>query len=192
MRLIVGLGNPGPRYARTRHNAGFHVVDRLAELLGAGAWREGRGAKSAQARHPESGPVVLVKPLSYMNRSGRPTAALLAETGAGPEDLLVVADELQLPLGRIRLRPKGSAGGHNGLKSVIEYLGTDAFARLRVGVGPLPAGADRADFVLSDIPRADWPAYQESVERAASAALLWIAEGAERAMAVYNAAPELG
>jgi PTH1 family peptidyl-tRNA hydrolase len=181
VRIIVGLGNPGPDYAETRHNAGWMAVEKLAARLGR-VREEFRG----DGMLGRAQGALLFKPLLYMNRSGRPVARLLRETDAALEELLVLADDLNLPLGTVRLRPGGSAGGHNGLGSLIEALGSDQFPRLRMGIGPRPQGVDARDFVLSPFPEAEWDAVEEMTERAAEAALCWMKDGIEEAMNRYN------
>src|SRR5262245_34082337 len=133
MRLVVGLGNPGERYRRTRHNVGFMVVDALAARWSAGSGQvEGEAWAATAERGGEA--LVLAKPLTFMNRSGVAVERLLASLGWGPEALVVVLDDAALPLGQIRVRPRGSHGGHNGLRSVVDVLGTDEFTRVRVGI----------------------------------------------------------
>lgn len=181
MRVIAGLGNPGGGYAGTRHNVGWMTLDRVADLCGARGEVDRGGGLAARC-----GDLLLFKPTLYMNRSGPPVARLLRQKGLGAEDLLVLVDDVALPLGSIRLRPQGSAGGHNGLGSLVEALGTQQFARLRMGVGPCPRGVDVADFVLSDFADAEWDAVERMTETAAQAALCWHREGAEAAMNRYN------
>ncbi len=141
------LGNPGPRYAMTWHNAGFWTADILAREAGS-AFRDAGLFMVAEVSPSTS----VVKPMVYMNRSGRAVGAFLDALGAGPDELLVVCDDIALDLGRMRLRAAGSSGGHNGLGSIIEVLGTDSFARLRLGVGPAPEEVDLAEYVLSRVP----------------------------------------
>jgi PTH1 family peptidyl-tRNA hydrolase len=143
--LVAGLGNPGAEYGSTRHNFGFMVLDRWAASGGA-AWKSA-GFANAQLARTEDG-IRLLKPLDYMNRSGFAISAALHWLKLGPEQLVVVVDDVNLPLGHLRLRAKGSAGGHNGLKSVEEMLGTQAYARLRGGVGAAVGGRDLAEHVL--------------------------------------------
>jgi PTH1 family peptidyl-tRNA hydrolase len=195
MKLVVGLGNPGPEYRDTRHNVGFRVVDELADRWGsATAWREAFDALVAKAMR--GGEVVwLVKPLTFMNLSGRAVAGLAGFYKVDPVDLLVVTDDAALPIGKLRARRGGSDGGHNGLKSVAEALGTQAFARLRVGVGRgdilAPDGAviarpDMADHVLSRFRPEERETMTAAVGRAADAAETFVAEGIERVMNVHN------
>ena len=138
VKLIAGLGNPGAEYAKTKHNAGFLLVDALAEKLGTDAWRERYDALVLDARMGGE-KVLLVKPLTYMNESGRAIGPLLDWYKLGPEDLIVAHDDMDLPVGTIRIRKKGSAGGHNGIKSILAHVGDEHFVRVRIGIGrPLP------------------------------------------------------
>jgi peptidyl-tRNA hydrolase, PTH1 family len=186
VKLILGLGNPGPRYDSTRHNAGWWVVDRLARDWDLGPFiQEG---PSLVARGRRGGhEVLLVKPLTYMNRSGVALASLrLDEAFDGPTDLLVVVDDVAIPPGKIRFRPSGSAGGHNGLKSVQAALGTDQYARLRIGVGTRPPGMELADWVLSPMEAADEEAVLARLPGLAEAVECWMDEGIEAAMSRFN------
>lgn len=179
-----GLGNPGDRYAATRHNTGFRVLDELARRLRA-RFRaaEGRSVARAAWRGKD---LVLVKPLLYMNESGVPVAEQLHRR---PDDFLVVCDDFALPFGRLRLKPRGSEGGHNGLASIIHRLGTDQFPRLRVGIGVPPAGQDWADYVLEPFPPAEAEQLPGLLGRAADACLAVLDEGLERAMNRFNPVP---
>ena len=186
MRAICGLGNPGDRYRFTRHNVGFRVVDLLADrwgLTGAGRVRE--GAAVLEARRPEPiGSVLLVKPLKYMNHSGPPLRAALRQTEVdASHELLVVADDIDLPLGRVRLRRSGSAGGHNGLRDIITAFGSDEFSRLRVGVG---RAGDAIGHVLATFRGEERELADEMVRVAADAAERWLADGIEAAMNEFN------
>lgn len=184
-RLVCGLGNPGPRYAWTRHNAGYLVVDRLASLLG-GKWLEYRGlALTARVKIGEV-PVLLAKPLTFMNLSGTAVAALVRAGGFSLEEVLVVADDLDLPLGVIRLRPKGSAGGHRGLASVISALGTSEFPRLRLGIGRPPEGCDAVSYVLDPFPPEERATFEFVLDRAVEAVQSWATEGIVAAMNKFN------
>jgi PTH1 family peptidyl-tRNA hydrolase len=182
--LIAGLGNPGPEYEFTPHNLGFLVVDALAEAHGIRVTRKenlalvGLGTVGGKQ-------VVLAKPQAYMNLSGGPVKGLLERYELGPDRLLVVYDELDLPWGQLRVRPRGSAAGHNGMKSVIRSLGTEEFARLRLGIHP-GHPVEGAKFVLAPFRRAQAAEVRAFVEQARRAAESVIAEGAEKAMATYN------
>lgn len=186
MKVICGLGNPGDRYRFTRHNVGFRVVDLLADRWGmTGQGRVKDGAALLEVRHPEPiGRVLLVKPLKFMNLSGVPLRAALRHTDVDPEDdLLVVCDDIDLPLGRIRIRRAGSAGGHNGLRDIIASLGTDAFARERIGVG---RAGTAARHVLSSFRPDERELADEMVRVGADAAERWLADGVEAAMNAFN------
>lgn len=185
MRLVVGLGNPGERYRRTRHNAGFLVVDALASRSSAGRGREEPDAWVAEARVGGE-EVLLVKPMLFMNRSGPPVARLLAERGGGPGDLVVVLDDFALELGKLRIRQRGSHGGHNGLRSLIDTLGSDDFPRVRLGIRKGDDPEDLAAYVLTDFPREDVLVVQDVVGRAADGVEALIAEGPASAMSRFN------
>ncbi|MEW6040190.1 MAG: aminoacyl-tRNA hydrolase [Elusimicrobiota bacterium] len=152
-KLIVGLGNPGKEYKFTFHNIGFMVLDHLAEKHSS-EFRKKTGTNSHIATISFRGNerVVLAKPLTYVNLSGIAVEQIMLKYGIKPQELLVVVDDFALPLGKLRLRLKGSSGGHNGLESIIGVLKTEEFPRLRVGIGPLPSGMDPKDFVLSKCP----------------------------------------
>ena len=187
MRLIVGLGNPGKEYRETRHNVGFMVADEIAK-------RHGLTLAMAPSQVPDAfiakkfgaDPILIGKPLTFMNRSGDAVAALAHYYDIVPADLLVVVDEVALPFGRLRARARGSAGGHNGLKSVIERLGTTEFPRLRLGVGRGDTRRDLADHVLSKFEADEQAALEEFITRAADAAEMFAAEGIEKVMNAYN------
>lgn len=185
MKVVCGLGNPGDRYRLTRHNVGYRVVDLLADRWEVSKGRVRDGAATIEvARDEPVGRVLLVKPLRFMNRSGAPVRAAVRNANADPEtELLVVADDVDLPLGKIRLRRGGSAGGHNGLRDVIEALGTDQFARLRVGIG---RNGETVDHVLSTFSRDEEALADEAIATAADAVERWLAEGTEAAMNAFN------
>jgi PTH1 family peptidyl-tRNA hydrolase len=188
MRIVVGLGNPGERYRRTRHNLGFMVVDALAARALARDWRllgEARVAEAVLAGQP----LLLVKPLTFMNRSGVAVEEVLGASGRGPQDVIVVVDDVALPLGTLRFRERGSHGGHNGLRSLVDVLGTEEFARLRVGIQKDEPGGDLADYVLSEFPEDDVLVVQEVVGRAADAVECYLREGAAAVMNRFNAPP---
>jgi PTH1 family peptidyl-tRNA hydrolase len=186
MKVICGLGNPGERYRLTRHNVGFRVVDLLADrwrLTGAGRVRDGAARLEADLPEP-IGQVLLVKPMRFMNLSGGPLRAALRQTDADiSRDLLVVADDVDLPLGRIRLRRSGSAGGHNGLRDIIASLGSNEFDRLRVGIG---RAGETVDHVLSTFRPGERELADEAIAVAADAAEVWLREGIESAMNAFN------
>ena len=186
MKVICGLGNPGDRYRFTRHNVGFRVVDLLADRWGlTGEGRVKDGAALLEVRRPEPvGHVLLLKPLRYMNRSGGPLRAALRQTEIEPdEDLLVVCDDIDLPLGRIRLRRSGSAGGHNGLRDIIGAFGTEDFARERIGVGRIGAAVHH---VLSTFRPDEREVAYEMVLVVADAAERWLLDVIEEAMNAFN------
>lgn len=184
----MGLGNPGPEYEKTRHNLGFWIVDRLAAGWKADPWR--RSGERLEATATVGGrEIVLVKPLTWMNRSGIAVRALRDGLECEPGEILICYDELALPLGRIRLRPSGSHGGHNGMRSIIERLGTTEFPRLRVGIGPDGAIEDGSDFVLSPFRRRERPLADEAVVRAAEAVECAVREDLLTAMNRFNPEP---
>jgi len=186
MRVICGLGNPGERYRYSRHNVGFRVVDLLADrwgLTGAGRVREGVAVLEATLPDP-IGRVLLVKPMRYMNKSGAGLRAAMRQTDADPTtDLLVVADDVDLPLGRVRLRRSGSAGGHNGLRDIIATLGSDEFNRLRVGIS---RSEEMVEHVLAIFKPGERELAAEAVATAADAAERWLRGGIEAAMNEFN------
>ena len=167
--VVVGLGNPGPKYRGTRHNVGQRVVDRLAELLDA-AWRESGELHLAQGRWRDES-VDLVKPQSFMNVSGPAVAEALRKLDAGPEDLILVFDDIDLPLGTVRVRMKGSHAGHNGVRSVLERLGTQEVRRVKVGVGRPGTKDEVVDHVLAEFDPAEQEAVAAAVEQAADKVL---------------------
>ena len=186
MKVICGLGNPGERYRLTRHNVGFRVVDLLADrwgLTGEGRLRD--GAALLEARRPEPvGRVLFVKPMRYMNRSGAPLRSALRQTDVEVEtDLLVVTDDIDLPLGRVRLRRSGSAGGHNGLRDVIATFGTEEFNRLRIGVG---RAGTAASHVLATFRPDERDLATEMVAVGADAVERWLRDGVDEAMNAFN------
>jgi PTH1 family peptidyl-tRNA hydrolase len=189
LKLLVGLGNPGPQYQGTRHNIGFAVVDELARRAGARFESGPVDALIARIRTPEGDPVMLAKPLTFVNRSGDAVGGLMRYFKVALTDVLVIVDEVQLPLARLRARPRGSAGGHNGLKSIVEHLGQD-FARLRVGVGRGDARRDLAYHVLAKFDRDEADEVQAMMERAADAAETFVASGIDAVMNRFNAADD--
>jgi peptidyl-tRNA hydrolase, PTH1 family len=189
MKLIVGLGNPGRQYAGTRHNVGWQVAEVLAARAGAGPWREKMDAVVADVACGNE-KVWLARPLTFMNLSGVAVRQMVDFWKVAEADLLVVLDDLALDVGRIRLRPQGSAGGHNGLDSILTHLGHDRVARLRVGIGPAPAVEEHAQFVLSPLRPAERPVMAEAIDRAADAAECWMTKGLAEAMNRYNRVPE--
>ncbi len=187
MKLIVGLGNPGREYRDTRHNVGFMVVDEIARRHGID-WASGPSqiAETLVGKRFGGEPLMVAKPLTYMNNSGEAVADLTRYFNVSDEDLLVVVDEAALPFGKLRARPRGSAGGHNGLKSIIERLGTTEFSRLRLGVGRGDGRRDLADHVLARFERGEQAELETLITRAADAAEMFAAEGISNVMNVYN------
>lgn len=190
MKIIVGLGNPGSQYTSTRHNCGFMVVDRLVKKFAPAATVRGRFNSATVEADIGGEKCLLMKPTTYMNRSG-----IAAGEAAGffkvdiTRDFIVVTDDLALPVGAIRLRPGGGAGGHNGLEDLRRALGSETFPRLRVGIGSKPAYMDQADYVLSRFTEIEEPALESSLERAALACETFITKGLDAAMNQANAPP---
>jgi PTH1 family peptidyl-tRNA hydrolase len=186
MWLIVGLGNPGEKYAGTYHNVGFHVLDRIAVREGVRIKeRTGEALISSETTISRQ-PVVLVAPQTFMNNSGAVMSSLFERFGAGPHDVIVIYDDVALPLGKIRVRQKGSAGGHNGIKSLISAFGSDEFLRIRVGIQPEREIGDVRDFVLSPVATADLKLLDQAEEIAAKAVDTLITAGIAEAMSQYN------
>ena len=187
MRLVVGLGNPGAQYVWTRHNLGFMLIDRLAREVGAQVKRNECRAQVGRAEI-EGERVELVKPQTYMNLSGEAVACLVSkhELGQRPDALIVISDDLALPFGTIRLRPRGSAGGHNGLKSIIASLKRDEFIRLRIGIQPEHPVGDTSRFVLDEFPHGTRAEVEQILERSAAALRAILRDGIDKAMAQYN------
>jgi PTH1 family peptidyl-tRNA hydrolase len=186
MKLIVGLGNPGLEYEMTRHNLGFMLVDRLFERAGGRRFRNESNAKIAEVTLAGKR-ILLVKPQTFMNLSGDAARPLLEHYGeAEPSNLIVACDDVALPFGTIRVRPRGSAGGQKGLKSIIERLATQEFARVRLGVRPDHPVQELASFVLSAIPKRDRAVLDQTLERGADALEVVLTEGVEPAMALFN------
>lgn len=183
--LLTGLGNPGSRYAQTRHNLGWMLVDVMAQrhrvrlLPGRGDYLAGRFGLDGHTVH-------LIKPTTWMNLSGRAIRAYMAIEQPGDARVIAAVDDVALPLGRLRFRPKGSSGGHNGLKSIEEHLRTKDYARLRMGCGPGPEGEDLADYVLERFAEDEWEAVEAMLGRAADAVESWVQEGPEATMGRFN------
>lgn len=186
--IIAGLGNPGRQYEHTRHNAGFDTMAVISRRLGVQPGKKQLQGLTGEYVTPEKR-VILCMPLTYMNLSGECLAALLRFYDVKPDHLLVIYDDIDLPLGRIRVRKNGSAGTHNGMRSIVSCLGTQDFPRVRVGTGAKPEGWDLADWVLSGYASAeDRALINEAFDTAASAALDWIDAGITHTMNIYNAA----
>jgi len=186
VKLIIGLANPGRRYRGTRHNVGAEVVGRLARRVGTDI-NEDEGFAEVGRGSIDGARVLLAVPQTYVNVTGEAVRDLRRRHRLKPKDIFVVADDLDLPLGRLRLRARGSAGGHNGLQSIIEALGTNEFPRLRVGVGRPPEGVDPAEFVLTRFTPAERDELDTVLDRAAEALEVAIREGVEAAMNRFNA-----
>ncbi len=183
--LIAGLGNPGPRYAGTRHNVGFRCVERVAEAHDLSFSRRHKHSQVACGSIAERS-VILVKPRTFMNKSGYAVASLVNFYRVPLNQILVVYDDLDLPLGAIRLRPCGGTGGHRGMRSVIRQLGSREFARLRVGIDRPPGRMDPADYVLQDFSSDEEPVLLDVLDRALAAIKTWLTEGIDEAMSRYN------
>jgi PTH1 family peptidyl-tRNA hydrolase len=192
MKLLVGLGNPGAQYARTRHNAGFMVIDRLQLKFGAGAGVKARFQSAASEVTIAGEPCLLMKPTTFMNRSGQSVSEAVRFFKLDPRaDLLVITDDLYLPTGALRMRPSGGAGGHNGLSNIEALLPGQEYPRLRIGVGRQPSGGkpalmDQADFVLSRFTDEEEPLLLASLEKGAEAAEAFVTAGLDRAMNLAN------
>ena len=186
MYIIAGLGNPGRQYAHTRHNVGFDAIDVLAEKYNIKV-ENAKGRALTGSGRIEGQSVLLVKPLTYMNLSGESIRAPADYYKVDPEDILVVYDDISLAPGQLRIRAKGSAGGHNGIKSIIAHLGTQEFPRVRVGVGEKPhPDYDMADWVLSKFAGEDLKPITEAIRKAADAVECLIQEGPDKAMNRFN------
>ena len=185
MKMIAGLGNPGSEYARTKHNVGFMFLDALAEKLGADNWKTKYDALVAEARIGTE-KVLLVKPLTYMNESGRAVGPLMSWYKLAPEDLIVVHDDMDIPAGTIRIRRKESANGHNGMKSILYHVGDENFPRLRIGIGrPLP-GWTVVKHVLAPFSEEDAPKIREAIAYLLPALECVVTDGVDLAMNRYN------
>jgi peptidyl-tRNA hydrolase, PTH1 family len=201
MRLVVGLGNPGNEYVGTRHNVGWEALDELALRLGWVAKREdfNRLARSRFDGFTLDGSVaihgggmeklLLLKPTTFMNLSGRSVRSAMAFFQLAPPDVMIVLDDMALPSGKIRMRPGGSSGGHNGLKDIEQALGTDDYPRLRIGIDSPPPRLQGRDYVLGRLTDPQRQAVESALERSATAILTWIEKGIETAMSAYNAQP---
>lgn len=186
IKLIAGLGNPEPKYEMTRHNAGFKLAERLATKYGAD-FRSNVALQGAVARYKDSGfDIVILKPLTYMNLSGRSVQAVLHWFKIDPADLIVVHDDVSLPLGVMRFQRGGGAGGQHGVESILAAIPGKSFDRLKLGVGPDPGGARRADYVLSSPPPEDLDLYAQVIDKAAEGIESWIKTGISTTMNKYN------
>ncbi len=183
--LVAGLGNPGRKYADNRHNVGFRCVERIASAHHLSFDRQQKRAAVALGTIAGCS-VILVKPRTFMNRSGYPVASLVSFYRVPLVRTLVVYDDLDLPLGRTRMRPAGGAGGHRGMRSVIRQLGSREFPRLRVGIGRPPGRMDPADYVLQDFSPDEEPVVEEALEQSVAAIETWLTDGIDEAMSRYN------
>ncbi|MBN1955516.1 MAG: aminoacyl-tRNA hydrolase [Anaerolineae bacterium] len=187
--LVVGLGNPGARYAGNRHNVGFHCLHKLAaahQLEFKQRQKRARIARSSISGQP----VILAMPQTFMNESGRSVAPLARFYRVETSRLLVIYDELDLPLGALRLRPQGGSGGHKGMRSIIQHLGSEAFPRMRIGIGRPPGRMDPADYVLQNFSADEKLLVEEVLEQAVAAVETWLTAGIESAMDQYNQRPK--
>lgn len=185
MWVIVGLGNPGKRYSASRHNVGFMLVQRVADKLNV-RWKKRKYAAKAVQAEWGPYPVLLVKPWTYMNNSGLAVKSLLDVTGASRDRMLVVYDDLDLPLGEIRIRKSGGPGTHNGMASIVREIGSTEFPRIRIGIGPLPSGVDASDYVLADFPVEEKKDIDDCLAHAEESVMLILENGIEKAMARFN------
>lgn len=188
VQLIVGLGNPEPKYDRTRHNIGFVAVDRLANLWGSPPWKEQRKFQGlfTEVQAPKGETIKLLKPLTYMNLSGQSIRAVMDWYKLPPESVLVMYDEMDLPLSKIRLRLSGSAGGHNGMKSAIAHLGTDKFPRLRIGIGKANGEKDTVSHVLGKFAPQETALLNSVLQLVTDAVEVSLKDGLDKAMNIYN------
>ena len=187
MKLIIGLGNPGKQYEHTRHNIGFNVVDALADQWGAPLNQTKFNGMYATIHRPE-GKVMLLKPLTYMNLSGECVRPMMDYFDIEIEDIIVIYDDLDLDVGKLRLRQKGSAGGHNGIKSLIQHLGTQEFNRIRVGVSRPPAGMKVADYVLSKFSIDEQPVVEDAIKKSCNAVEAALSKKFLDVMSTFNGA----
>jgi len=185
VKIIVGLGNPGNEYSETRHNVGFMAVDALADQWGIHSWKKRNQAFVAEYRGGDE-PVLLVKPQTFMNLSGVAVGELARWYKVAVEDIIVIFDDMDLPIGRLRLRMKGSSGGHRGIESLLTHLDKDTFARIRIGINRPPTGWQVVDYVLSRFTAEEQPVLSEAVKRAAEAAASIVGQGMNKAMNLYN------
>lgn len=185
MKLVVGLGNPGRRYEGTRHNIGFAVLAELARKHGAGVAKAKFHAEVVEAEL-DGEKALLVSPLTYMNRSGLSVQEAKSFFKVTETDIVVICDDMNLPVGKLRFRPQGSSGGQKGLEDIIRALGTEAFPRLRIGVGSAPEGWNWADYVLSKFTEEEKSAIDAAISRAAEAVVAWARKGVEFCMNQYN------
>ncbi|MBN1480470.1 aminoacyl-tRNA hydrolase [candidate division KSB1 bacterium] len=185
--MIVGLGNPGAHYQKTRHNIGFMVVDRMVSQFDTDL-KKGRGNCEIAHLDITGNSAFVVKPLAFMNNSGVVVARLLKYYNIDLSRLLVIYDEVELPFGRLRIRKKGGSGGHNGINSIIDYIKTKEFARLRIGIGTEYAKKDMTKFVLSNFSRNEQQKLDQMLAKSVNAVLSFVREGVDKTMTIYNKA----
>ena len=185
MHLVVGLGNPENKYLKTRHNFGFLVLDNLAAKFGE-SFKAGKGSYYFLKTRYQNNDIILVKPTTYMNRSGEAVAAVCNYFKVDLKDILIICDDLDLELGRIRFRAKGGSGGNNGLESIIMHLGTENFSRLRLGIDSEKRKYDDISFVLSEFPKKEWKLAEFVIVHARDAVLYWIENGIGKTMNEFN------
>ena len=188
IKIVVGLGNPGSAYARHRHNVGFQCVDLLAAAHGL-RFDKAKNKALLSVGQNDGQRVILLKPMTFMNAVGPAVVATAHFYKVMPTDMLVIFDDLDLPQGRLRLRPEGGSGGHNGMKSIIQQLGTPAFPRLRIGIGRPPGRMDPADYVLQEFSAAEEEMMEPARQRASEATLYWLRTGIADAMNAFNVSP---
>ena len=185
MKIIAGLGNPGTEYAQTKHNVGFMLVDALAAHLNAPAWKEDFFSAITEVRVGGE-KVFLVKPLTYMNNSGEALGPMLSYYKMDTDDLIVVHDDMDIPAGMVRIRRKGSSGGHNGIKSILAHVGSEDFARVRIGIGRPPAGWTVINHVLAPFSSEDAPKIRAAIDYLLPAVECIVTDGVDLAMNKYN------
>ncbi len=184
MKIVVGLGNPGDEYRDTRHNVGFMAIDELAHRLGISSWKKRNQALVAECRGDE--PILLVKPETYMNLSGIAVGELARWYKVSVEDIIVIFDDMDLPIGRLRLRLKGGSGGHRGIESLLTHLPKDTFARVRIGIDRPPTGWQVVDYVLSRFTKEEQPLLDSAIHKAADAVESIVKQGMNKAMNLHN------
>ena len=187
MKLIIGLGNPGKQYEHTRHNIGFDVINALADKWNAPALQSKFNGAFTTVHRPE-GKVILLKPLTYMNLSGECVRPLMDYFDIDVEDIIVIYDDLDMDTGKLRLRQKGSAGGHNGIKSLIQHLGTQEFNRIRIGISRPPAGMAVSDYVLSKFSKEESPVVEKAIEKSCEAVEAFLSKKFLDVMNTFNGA----
>ncbi len=186
MKLVVGLGNPGKRYDGTRHNVGFSLIDTLAKAPGVGSWQSRFDAEICEW-HEGSEKILLLKPMTFMNLSGRAVRQVIDFYQMELADLLVICDDMALPLGKLRFRARGTHGGHNGLRDIQQHLGTNEYSRLRIGVDVPEGEREAVDHVLGKFKPGEKPVIDDAIQLASQAVVLWVSQGIQKCMNQYNA-----